>query len=155
MVSTEVLRRYPFFAFLNDSQLRAIAMITNEETFEQGAVLFNEKKPAAFLYVLMDGGVDLYYTVEEPNRPDLKKEFSVGEINPGEMFAVSALVEPYIYTSTAKAAKAGRMLKIDGQALRALCELQPQMGYPLMTKLAKSIMERLVATRVQLAAAWA
>ena len=39
MVSPELLRRYPFFAMLNDEQLKAIAMIAREQTYGQGTLL--------------------------------------------------------------------------------------------------------------------
>ena len=40
MVSTELLRRYPFFAGLNDDQLRELAMITEKLEVQEGDTLF-------------------------------------------------------------------------------------------------------------------
>lgn len=153
MVSPEVLRRYPFFAWLDDAHQKAIAMITEEVAYERGALIFQEGKPADALYLLMEGSVDLFFAVEEEYRPESRKEFLVGEINPGEPFAISALIEPYVLTSSARAARPCRALKVEAAALRALCEVDCRLGYLLMRQAAKAALERLHFTRVQLAAA--
>ena len=153
MISPELLRRYPFFAQLDDAHQKAIAMITQELTYANREIICKEGQPAAFLCLLVEGSVDLFFTVEEEYRPDLRKEFPVGEINPGEPFAISALIDPYVLTSSARAAAPCRVLKIDAAALRALCEVDCRLGYTLMRHAAKAALERLHSTRVQLAAA--
>jgi CRP-like cAMP-binding protein len=153
MVSPELLRRYPFFANLNDAQLRAMAMIADELTFEAGSVVLIECEPADRLYLLLEGSIDLTYKSEETYHPKETKVFPVGEINPGEIFGVSALIEPYEYNATAVASTASRVVKFDGNALRALLDLDYSLGCPIMRRIAKAIMDRLISTRVQLAAA--
>lgn len=102
MISPELLRRYPFFGFLNDSQLKSIAMIAEEETHPAGADIFCAGAPASTFYLLMRGSIDLYFDVQEEFRPDKKKEYLMGEINPEEPFGISTLIEPYQYTATAR-----------------------------------------------------
>lgn len=155
MISPELLRRYPFFGLLNENQLYAIAMISDEVAVEAGETLFEECKPAEALYLLVEGGVDLYYKSEEEYHPKTRKEFLVGEINPGEIFSLSAMIEPYVLSASARASKASNLIRIDAAELRKLCQEDPQMGYVVMQQIAKALMERLVYTRVQLAAAWA
>ena len=155
MVSPELLRRYPFFGELNASQLKAIAMISEEVSFTKDAVLLEEGQPANAIYLLMDGEVDLYYRSEKEKGSKVRKELLAGVINSGDVFAISGLIEPYLYTATVRAAKNSHVLKIDAAALRALMSKQCEMGYVLMQQIAKAAMERLNYTRVQLAAAWA
>jgi len=45
MVSPELIRRYPFFGGLTESQLAGIAMIAEEVSFPKGAVIFEEGSP--------------------------------------------------------------------------------------------------------------
>lgn len=149
MVSPELLRRYPFFCCLDDAQLKALAMIGEESAFEQGAILFEEGEPARHLWLLMDGSVDLYYQAGANGGAALL----VGQINPGEPFAISALIEPYRLTSSARAGEDCHALRFDSSALRALCEVDCKLGYSLMRQLATSAIERLNFTRVELAAA--
>jgi CRP-like cAMP-binding protein len=148
MVSPELLRRYPFFGCLDEAQQKAIAMIAEQVEYEKGATLFQEGKPVPALYFLLDGNVDLYYAASG----DVKDQFPVGAISPGEASGVSALIEPYTLTATARAAKASRVLKLDAAALRALCEVDNRMGYAMMRQVAKVAQERLHYARVQLAA---
>ncbi len=154
MISPELLRRYPFFGPFNDAQLRAIAMIADEDSADQGGVLFEECAPANTLYLLLEGDIDLYYKSEEEYHPVTKKEFLVGEINPGEIFAVSSLIHPYIFSATARASQPCRFVKIDATELRKLLDNDPHMGYIAMQQITKAVAERLAYTRIQLAAAW-
>ena len=96
MISPEILRRYPYFGILSSSQLYAIADIAEEVAFEKGQTIFEECQPANELYLLLNGGVDFFYKSEEEFHPKSSKEFSVGEVNPGEPFGLSALLEPYV-----------------------------------------------------------
>jgi CRP/FNR family transcriptional regulator, cyclic AMP receptor protein len=153
MISPELLRRYPFFGTLHDEQLRQVAMIAEEETYDQGKILLKEKAPADDLYLLIKGSVDLLFTVDEEYHPDRHKEFIVGEINPGELFGISALIEPHRYTSMARAASPVQVIHIDGGALRKRCADDPSLACHLFAQVAKLALERLNATRVQLAAA--
>ena len=84
--------------------------------------------------------------------PDYRQEYFVGYINPEEIFGISALIEPYYYTATLRADKLCRVIKIDAPALRALCEVDPQLSVGLMKAVARAAMERLDMTRVQLVA---
>lgn len=149
MISPEMLRRYPFFCCLNQDQQKAIAMVAEEIHVDPGAILFREDQPVAALYLLMEGSVDLYYAASG----ETQEQFLVGEINIGEAFGISALIEPYTLTATAKVASPSHILKIDAQALRALCQVDCKMGYALMRQVAQISLERLHFARVELAAA--
>ena len=155
MVSPEILRRYPFFGTLSDAQIKSMAMIGEEETFEKEAVICVEGQPARAFYLLLDGGVSLYYKSEEEFHPKTRKDFLVGEINPGEVFAISVLVEPYKYTATVKAEQKSRVVRFDSAEINKLIEKDPRLYCILMREIAKAAMERLAFARVQLAAAWA
>ena len=49
MVSPELLRRYPFFGFLDATQLKAMAMIAEEVEPQTGEDLFETDQPATAL----------------------------------------------------------------------------------------------------------
>lgn len=155
MVSTELLRRYPFFGVLTEAQLQDIAMITDVFSAAEETKLFDEAQSAQYLYMLIDGSVDLAYKSEEEFHPKAKKEFHVGEINPGEVFGISGLVAPFEYSATGTVQAGSEILQIDAVQLRNLMDSDNQLGYIIMQQVTKALMERLAYTRVQLAAAWA
>lgn len=155
MISPELLRRFPFFAPFNETQLQAIAMIAEVTSAEAGVVLFEECQPAAHLYLLLEGGVELFYQSKEEYYLRTHKEFMVGDINPGEVFSISAMLEPYILNAGARLTQPSRYITIDAGALRTMFTTDYPLAYHMMVQISKVLMERLVYTRVQLAAAWA
>lgn len=152
MISPELLHRYHFFKFLNSRQLKAVAKFAREESFAQGEVLFNENQPASALYILLMGNIELIYRVADEIHPELSKELAFGTVNPGEIFGISSLIKPYIYTSSARAARPGRAILIDAAELRAYVEKNPKLAYHLMQQVARAAVSRLNTTRLQLAA---
>jgi CRP-like cAMP-binding protein len=155
MISPELLVRYPFFAGLDDAQLKALAMIANEETAEDGATLFEEGQRANYLYFLVDGCIVLYYMGSGTSLERYPEGIPVGEINPGEPFSISALIAPHRLTATARASRPSQIIRFDGEALLALLQKDQHLAYLLTRQAAAAMIERLQATRVLLAAAWA
>ena len=153
MISPELLRRFPFFGFMQDPELKAVAMIAEERAYQPGDTIVESNTPAASLFFLMDGSADYYYIVTSEHDPYYKQEYYISDFNPGEIFGISALIEPYTFTATVRADKPCKLIRIDASALRALCEVDTKLSCGLYRAAAKSAMERLQATRVQLIAA--
>jgi CRP-like cAMP-binding protein len=153
MVSSELLKKYEFFGGLTERQLKALAMIANEKTYEPGALIFEECDSANNLYLLMEGSVDLYYrSIDQMHiYTTPPKEFYAGSINPGEVFSISALIEPFTNNATAKAAEQSHVILLDSAELRKLLEQDIHLAYNLTRQTVKVLMERLIDLRVQLA----
>jgi CRP-like cAMP-binding protein len=154
MISPETLRRYPFFRGLSHDQLVSIAMIATEETYLPGVTLFQKGMTADVLYFLKEGSVDLYFPTKGKKSQKIPDEILVSEVNPGEPFSLSALIEPFILTLTGRTARPCQVIQIEAKPLRALFRSDKRMAYLLTHQATKAVIERLDATRVQLAA-WA
>ncbi len=152
MIPIEMLRRFPFFSFMDENELRAVTRIAQELQLKPGDVLCEANTPADALYFLTKGHLPYYMIVTTEHIPDYRQEYYVGEINPEEIFGISALIEPYQYTATLRADKPCRVIKIDAGALRALCDVDTKLYVGLMKAVAKAAMERLQMARVQLVA---
>ena len=152
MISPELLKRYPLFGSLSDEQLQSIASIGEEHVWQAGEMIFDIGETAENLYLLIEGSIDLFYHVEDEKDPELKKNFPVGEINPGEPFSISALFEPYVLTASAVASRPSRGIRMDAKRLIQLCSYDLELGMVLQRELIKAIFERLTYARVQLAA---
>ena len=153
MVSPELLRQYPFFGLLSDTQLKEIAMIAEEVTLDGKVKIFAKGDRAQALYFLLDGSVELYNYTETSALGE--NGILIGTINPGEPFAISAVIEPHILTSTAWSARPSRAIKIEAGRLRELFEQDRRLAFLLTRQAAGAAMDRLNAARVQLAAALA
>jgi CRP-like cAMP-binding protein len=154
MISPELLRRYPFFGHLSPAELAAMAMIGEDVKLKDEQVVLEEGKPAHALYFLLEGGIDLYYTVKEDARKKECKEILVCQINVGEPFGISTLIEPNVLTASVRSNGASRVLQFDHKALKEAMKADPALELALVREMAKAAIQRLDATRVLLAAAW-
>jgi CRP-like cAMP-binding protein len=146
MVTAQELRAYPFFSGLAQGQLEAIAAIAKEVRYEDDVTLFEEGLPVKALRFLLDGCVELYYsTSADPHDQRL-----VCEINSGEPFAISALIEPYALTATARTSRPCRIIELDAEALRELFEKDLRLGYFFISRIAQTAMLRLHSARMRL-----
>ena len=150
MVSPELLRRYPFFAMLDDEQLKDIAMIADEKKYPKDTLLVKENTTATVLSLLLEGDIDLVFS---GGGEGAITNALVGSIAPGEVYGVSSLIEPYRYTATARATMPVKVVEINGTALRALIDKDQNLGCVVMRNLAVAVLERLKYTQVELAAA--
>jgi CRP-like cAMP-binding protein len=152
MIALEHLRNLPFFDFMDEKQLNAVATIAREQQFNPGENICEAHTPSDALYFLSEGSLLYYMVVRSPYQPDYRKEYFIGVVNPGEIFGISALIEPHLHTATLRAEKNSSVIRINGPALRALCDLNTDLALGLMKAVAKTAMNRLEMTRVQLVA---
>lgn len=154
MISPELLRRHQFFGDFNESQLISLAMTADDVALEANTEVLEEGEPAKALYFLQNGSVDLFYTIEEAFHAEERRQVWVCEINPGEPFGISALIEPHILTATVKASKPSRVIQFDVSRLKKLFAENPEIETLMLRRAAQAALERLHATRVLLAAAY-
>ncbi len=153
MDNPKILHQYAFFATLSPTQLKLIAKIAREISYDIGTMIFKEGDNADGLYILVSGSIDLFFTVDVDSRSEDRKELHFGIINPGELFGISALVEPFTLTSSARVTKPSMVIRIDGISLQNLCMKDDKLAYALIQQVARTSMERLSAARLQLATA--
>jgi CRP/FNR family transcriptional regulator, cyclic AMP receptor protein len=153
MLSPEMLRRYPFFVDMDDMSIKAIAMIAEEIPLKAGETIFESGQAGKTLYLLVEGNIETSLVIKDNSDPTFQKEFYLDDFNPGETFGLDSLIEPNIHSITARASRAGKLLRIDAAKLIQLCDSDARLGYQVMKQLARTALERLEHTRVQLAAA--
>jgi CRP/FNR family transcriptional regulator, cyclic AMP receptor protein len=144
MISPELLRRYPYFGGVSEDALKEVAMISDEVTAAAGTTLFNEDDKADFLYIVTDGEIDLQNML---GSGELR---TVDTVVPGDLVVWSALVEPYRCTATGTVRKDARLIAVNGQKLRQLCETDRDLGYRMLVSVTKLLATRLEGARVQL-----
>lgn len=149
MVPVEVLAKWPMFEGLSHAELADIAEISQRLVFEAGETIFVEGNVADKLYVLEDGKVALEMRVQmDPSQP--VRHTIIDVLGPGEPFAWSALVEPYVLTMSARCVKRCTAIAVDAAGLRRLMAADCGLGFILLQRLAAVISRRLRDTREQL-----
>ncbi|MDR3577606.1 MAG: cyclic nucleotide-binding domain-containing protein [Anaerolineaceae bacterium] len=154
MIPLDFIQKYPFFSFLNHDQQKSIAEISEEVQFAPKAIIYKEKERADWLYILVSGNVDRFFTVNVEYHPEQNKEIIYGEVIPGEMFGILALIEPRIHSSSARASNHCEMVRIDAVRLLELFEKDDSLAYDFMKQATKTIEKRLNMTLEQLASVW-
>lgn len=140
MISSEVLRRYSFFASMTEEILHDIATIGQEKTFPKDTILFQENTAAKNLMLLLEGAVELFYSRDGDVAA---ANFPVCSIVPGAIFGVSSLIAPFRYTASARATMPVRLVDIDGESLRRMSENNQALGRLLMNNVAAAVLARL------------
>jgi CRP-like cAMP-binding protein len=144
MVPTDVLWRLDVFKGLTDKEVKAVSGISETLDFKKDSVVFRDNDDARDLYILLEGRVSMLFEVGRG------REAIVHTAGEGEAFGWSALVQPYRFTSTAKALEDSRVVSVDGPELKKLMEKDCYLGFVIMEKLAELISSRLRDTRLQM-----
>jgi CRP/FNR family cyclic AMP-dependent transcriptional regulator len=142
MASIVALKKTNLFSSLSDDQLKAIAKLAGEKSFEAGQEIFKQGQKAKMLYVLLDGVVTLRIRAEE--EIDLMAEtLKEG----GNVFGTPALMNPFIYNVTARCTKPSRILAINAAEFLKILKQDTAIGFEVMTRLAQLYFNRLNTTR--------
>ena len=133
------------FNGLNDEQLERIIAATSEIPMEDGELIFKEGEESEGVFILKKGTVELITHVENDF------ELPIATLRkPGDIVGTSALIPPYQYSLTARCTEKGALLKIERTALQAAMADDRDLGYIIMTNLARYFFERLKETRREL-----
>jgi CRP-like cAMP-binding protein len=140
----QVLGELRFAATLPAAVIERLASAATVRRISRGATLFREGNRNDQLFILVRGRLALDMFV--PPRGEVR----IMTLGPGDVVAWSALLAHGHMTTTAVALDEVEVLAIPAESLRAQCEAEPAIGYPLMRQMAQALAERLLATRLQL-----
>ena len=168
MVEPNQLSGLSIVAGMPSETLAEIARNATIKSFETGDVLFEEGDLATELYGLLEGEVELSIVFQdrqlktEVRHEDyvhkrveiIEKEMVFETVEPGEIFAWSALVAPHQLTSTARCTASVRVIALPVDALEAVFERTPQVGAVFMKRLAEVIAQRLQQRTDKLIESW-
>jgi len=130
------------FQSLSSSKIDRIAEITLEKQIQKGEWLFHKGEAAKRIYLVKEGAVELVIKVEE------KIEIPICIIRPENgCLGIGALVEPYVYSLSARGFVDSILLAINQKDLKNLMDNDPQLSQIIMTNLAQKLLERLKQTR--------
>ena len=144
----ELLERSPFLEGLDRRDLAELAGRAKMVAAGPGERLFAEGEPAAALFLLVSGAVELSF-----GGPAGGGGVAVQTVtHEGNPIGWSAMVEPYAYRATATAREATRLLAFDRDLLEDFARAHPGFGVALMRAIIGLVGDRLRATRMRLVA---
>ena len=130
-----ILGEIDLFKDINFEVMNEIAGICSEENYKKDTVLFQKDEDANFLFILVEGtlqlviknGGSIIFSLEEP----------------GEVFGWSSMVESGRYTSSGICASDLKAVKIGRKELEKIFRKHPDAGYKIIRRLAGVISKRL------------
>ena len=138
------LAALPFFSGLEPLYLRLISDCASQACFDPGDAIFLQGEPAERFYIIEEGLVALQ--LFSPDRGIL----TIQTLGPGEVLGASWLFPPYVCQYDARALHFTRTVAFNALCLRGACEEDHDLGYDLMKRFARLMVDRLNATRFQL-----
>lgn len=139
-----ILVQHPFFQDIDATHQRLLVGCASNVRFAAGADLFREGDAADQFYLIRHGRVALQVFIPGQGRITLET------IEAGDVLGWSWLFPPYRWHFDAQALELTRAIAFDGGCLRAKCDDDHHLGYTLMQRFARIMMQRLQATRLQL-----
>ncbi len=140
----ELLSDVPTLAGLDPAQLELIAGCARNRGYADGEYLEREGEPANAFYVLRRGAVAL--EVFNPRGGAILIE----TLHEPDVVGWSWLFPPYRTEFDIRSVGVTRVTAFDGACLRGKLESDPELGYELMKRFARVMVDRLQATRLRL-----
>lgn len=148
-ISPELLTAQPFLKGLTAKQLELLAANAMPAKFKADEAIFHEGGPANRFYIILSGEVALESPC--PICTDERGTAQIETVGAGSVLGWSWLFPPYYSHFNARAMTPVKAIFFYGTRLREQCENDHDLGYELMKRIAEIFIERLRATRGQLA----
>jgi CRP-like cAMP-binding protein len=123
------------FKGVSQRVLGEIGKLSEEVVFEKDLVIFRTDEEASYIYELAEGIVDIVVSEKD------NMHYSI--MRPNEIFGWSALVEPYVYTATARCITKVKVIQIARDAIEDTVKRHPAEGLIIYKHLAGIIGQRL------------
>jgi CRP-like cAMP-binding protein len=140
----EVVAGCAVFQGLPRRHLELIAGCARFARFDAGVSIFTEGQPADRFFVLREGRVTLEVFSPERGR------IVVQTLGAGDALGWSWLFPPYRWHLDAMAREPVAAIAFDGACLRGKCHADHELGHLLTERFAALMLQRLMATRLQL-----
>lgn len=140
-LETSALRGAPLFDGLSESQVERLSGIARPRSLRKEEYLFLLGDSADRLHIVLSGKVDLCFPL---TLGQTLTDVPVESKSAGEALGWSALVKPYRFTLSARAAEPSNLAAILRKDLEEAFEADPGIGYALTKRIAEVIGRRLL-----------
>jgi CRP-like cAMP-binding protein len=124
------------FKELNKDMIDVLAPLFETISCQPGTVIFQQGDQAEFLYLVIDGKVDMSF------KPYDGIPITISHVGKGGLFGWSAVVGSENYTSTAIAIEDVEAFRVHGSDLRNFCREHPEAGKDILERLADGVSSR-------------
>jgi CRP-like cAMP-binding protein len=138
------LETIPLFKDVDDSILDLLEPLFEPFSCPAGAVIFEQGGPARFIYLILEGSVEMLY------KPYDGPQITITYLAQGSIIGWSAVIGNASYTSKAVCKQDIQAIRMTGQSLHKLCANDPEAGRIILNLLADSVSGRWQEARQQI-----
>jgi CRP/FNR family transcriptional regulator len=130
------------FEGVSEIQYERLNALMEQITVKKGQRLFREGETAERLYCVEQGAIEMLTAIED------HIELPIAILrSKGRHFGISSLVSPHIYSLSARSYEDSILTVIQRSRLMEQTKRDPEMGFIIMSNLAKTFLDRLKETR--------
>ncbi len=130
------LHQFKIFAELDVADLESIARIADVREFQIGEELTVDGAAADQLYLFLKGKAEVKVSCPDGGQA------LIDEVGPGEVLGWSAVMEPYVYTTSACTTEQSQVIVLNSNRLRELFEANKHIGYQVVKGIGEVISRR-------------
>jgi CRP-like cAMP-binding protein len=140
----QVLAEHPFFEGLAEKYFFMLAEHATFVTYETDQFIFHQGDEADRFYLINEGKIALEVVTLSHG------SMVIQTLGPNEVLGWSWLFPPYRWHFDARASEPTKAVALDAAWLRQKCKEEPELGHEVMERIARLLVQRLQATRLQL-----
>mgnify|MGYP005852993763 CR=1 FL=1 len=144
MALAQALSDHPFTQGMSESQLKKLASLAREVSFEEDEIVFRAGENSTHFCLLLSGSACV----------EIRKQYygiCVQTLGPGEAFGWSSLLDEHHTVFQVRARERCDAIFLDGQKLAEACQKDPKLGVDVFRRLARIVAKRVKATELRLA----
>lgn len=145
MFKLKLLRSKALFGGLDDSSLKKISSLLQENEFKEGTNIIEEGQRDDKMYIITEGEADVY----KYNRLKKKQE-KITELKEGDSFGEMELIDIQECCATVKAVKNTKTVSLDNKSLLLLSKGNLEIFSIIVVNIARIISRKLRATDAKL-----
>ena len=143
VVDERTLSGLELFAGLPDRALAAVADLADRKRFAPGEIIFSPERSSQWAFLLLSGSVRL--TVHASALPEPVTLATLE--TPGQAFGFSSVIGQGHHNSSAEAITAVEAVAVDCPRLLDYLQKDPEVGFVVMSRVARAVSRRLAALR--------
>ncbi len=141
---THILKEHAFFQGLRSDYIELLIDCASNVGLAADELIFRQGEGAHRFYLIRHGRVAV--EISTPGQ----KSITIKTLTDNDVLGWSWLFPPYQWQFDARALELTRAIALDGLCLRGKCDSDPELGYELMKRFSRIMLETLQATRLQL-----
>lgn len=134
----------PLLKDLDERIQRLLEPLFEPYSCPSGTIIFEQGEPAHFLYLILEGAVEILY------KPYDGPQLTLTNLTQGSIIGWSAVVGNATYTSGAISKQDCTAIRMTGRDLHKLCAREPEAGRIILDLLAESVSSRWQDARDQI-----